>query len=154
MRGRVRRRIPETWWNSLTESEQDSIEWTVRLLKQLGPLLPDLYGKPVVTSGYSHMRELRVQYGGEPIRILYAFDPRRGLFCFVAATRPETTDGTRSLYQRQRFSTSNPFVTWRRKKLDSSSVGKPWRRSGNHYQGKCRRSVKWPTVERRNKCWQ
>jgi hypothetical protein len=67
----------ETWWNSITESEQNSIDRTVRILKQLGPLLPDLYSKPVVISRFSHMRELRVQHGGEPIRILYAFDPRR-----------------------------------------------------------------------------
>jgi hypothetical protein len=67
----------EGWWDSLTESEQDSIDRTVRILKQLGPLMPDLYSKPIAISRYSHMRELRVQHGGEPIRILYAFDPRR-----------------------------------------------------------------------------
>ena len=26
---------------------------------------------------HSHMRELRVQHGGRPYRVLYAFDPRR-----------------------------------------------------------------------------
>lgn len=67
----------ETWWDGITESEQDSIDHVVRILKQLGPLLPDLYSKPVVISRHSHMRELRIQHGGEPIRILYAFDPRR-----------------------------------------------------------------------------
>jgi len=67
----------ELWWNTLTESEQDSIDRTVYVLKQLGPLLPDRYSKPIVTSRHSHMRELRVQHAGEPIRILYAFDPRR-----------------------------------------------------------------------------
>jgi hypothetical protein len=65
------------WWDGLTESEQDSIDRTVYLLRQLGPLLPDLYSKPIITSRFSHMRELRVQNSGEPIRILYAFDPRR-----------------------------------------------------------------------------
>ena len=67
----------ELWWNTLTESEQDSIDRTVYLLKQLGPLLPERYSKPIATSRHSHMRELRVQHAGEPIRILYAFDPRR-----------------------------------------------------------------------------
>lgn len=28
-------------------------------------------------SRHAHMRELRVQSGGRPLRILYAFDPRR-----------------------------------------------------------------------------
>lgn len=67
----------ELWWNTLTESEQDSIDRTVHLLKELGPLLPDRYSKPIMTSRHAHMRELRVQHAGEPIRILYAFDPRR-----------------------------------------------------------------------------
>jgi hypothetical protein len=65
------------WYKDLTESEQDSIDRNVYLLEQFGPTLPDRYSKPVVTSRYTHMRELRVQHGGEPIRVLYAFDPRR-----------------------------------------------------------------------------
>jgi hypothetical protein len=65
------------WYKDLTESEQDSIDRNVYLLEQFGPTLSDRYSKPVVTSRYTHMRELRVQHGGEPIRVLYAFDPRR-----------------------------------------------------------------------------
>lgn len=65
------------WCKDLTESEQDSIDRNVYLLEQFGPTLSDRYSKPVVTSRYTHMRELRVQHGGEPIRVLYAFDPRR-----------------------------------------------------------------------------
>jgi hypothetical protein len=65
------------WFKDLTESEQDSIDRNVYLLEQFGPTLSDRYSKPVVTSRYTHMRELRVQHGGEPIRVLYAFDPRR-----------------------------------------------------------------------------
>jgi DNA-binding transcriptional regulator YiaG len=64
-------------YESLTESEQDSIDRNVYLLEQFGPALPDRYSKPVVTSRFTHMRELRVQHGGEPIRVLYPFDPRR-----------------------------------------------------------------------------
>ena len=65
------------WYEDLNESEQDSIDRNVYLLEQFGPTLPDRYSKPVVTSRYAHMRELRVQHGGQPIRVLYAFDPRR-----------------------------------------------------------------------------
>ena len=65
------------WYEDLNESEQDSIDRNVYLLGEFGPALPDRYSKPIVTSRFSHMRELRVQHGGEPIRILYAFDPRR-----------------------------------------------------------------------------
>ena len=31
----------------------------------------------IANSRHSHMRELRVQSGGEPYRVFYAFDPRR-----------------------------------------------------------------------------
>src|SRR5208283_6225906 len=77
----------EQWWDALTESEQDSIDRTVRILKQLGPLLPEPYSKPVLTSRHSHMRELRVQHHGEPIRILYAFDPRRVALLLVGGNK-------------------------------------------------------------------
>jgi hypothetical protein len=63
------------WYESLTGNEQDSIDRNVYLLEQFGPALPDRYSKPVVTSRFSRMRELRVQHGGEPIRVLYAFEP-------------------------------------------------------------------------------
>jgi hypothetical protein len=48
------------WFKSLSESEQDSIDRNVHLLEQFGPALPDRYSNPVVTSRFSHMRELRV----------------------------------------------------------------------------------------------
>jgi hypothetical protein len=67
----------DDWYKALDESEQDSIDRNVYLLEQFGPALPDRYSKPVVTSRFPRMRELRVQHGGEPIRVLYAFDPRR-----------------------------------------------------------------------------
>jgi len=65
------------WYEGLSELEQDSIDRNVHLLEQFGPALPERYSKPVVTSRFSHMRELRVQHAGEPVRVLYAFDPRR-----------------------------------------------------------------------------
>jgi len=65
------------WYESLTESQQNSVDRNVYLLEQYGPALPERYSKPIVISQIAHMRELRVQHAGEPIRILYAFDPRR-----------------------------------------------------------------------------
>ena len=77
----------DLWWETLNESEQDSIDRTVRLLKELGPSLPVRYTKPIQTSRHSHMRELRVQSGGEPIRILYAFDPRRVALLLIGGNK-------------------------------------------------------------------
>lgn len=65
------------WWNDLTEAEQESIDGSVRLLEARGPNLGYPHSSGINESKHGHMRELRVQHKGHPIRILYAFDPRR-----------------------------------------------------------------------------
>ena len=65
------------WWNSLTHREQDRIDSGVQLLIHHGPQLPFPHSSGVRSSRHSHMRELRVQIGGRPFRVFYAFDPRR-----------------------------------------------------------------------------
>lgn len=42
-----------------------------------GPRLPFPYSSWIEGSRHSHMRELRVQSSGRPLRVFYAFDPRR-----------------------------------------------------------------------------
>jgi hypothetical protein len=63
--------------NTLLSQSRIALTEIVCLLEQFGPALPDRYSKPVVASRFSHMRELGVQHGGEPIRVLYAFDQSR-----------------------------------------------------------------------------
>ncbi len=65
------------WWDTLEADEQDSVDVVVGLLQARGPTLPFPYSSGVSGSRFSHMRELRVQHRGRPIRVLYAFDPRR-----------------------------------------------------------------------------
>ena len=65
------------WWQTLTEAQQDDSAYTVGLLAKLGPALDFPYSSKVKGSGHSHMRELRTQSGGRPLRTLYAFDPLR-----------------------------------------------------------------------------
>jgi hypothetical protein len=65
------------WWNSLTEEHQESVAQYVGMLEARGPQLPFPYSSGVTSSVYGHMRELRVQHQGDPIRVLYAFDPLR-----------------------------------------------------------------------------
>ena len=48
----------------------------VRLLSEYGPDLPFPVSSAVNTRR-SHLRELRIQARGNPLRVLYAFDPRR-----------------------------------------------------------------------------
>jgi hypothetical protein len=57
-------------------AEQESVAASVGLLERLGPDLPVPHSSGVVGSRHGHMRELRVQHRGRPLRVLYAFDPR------------------------------------------------------------------------------
>lgn len=67
----------ELWWHQLAEGQQDDITAIVEILMEKGPQLPFPHCSGIEGSRHSHMRELRVQSGGNPIRIFYAFDPRR-----------------------------------------------------------------------------
>ena len=49
----------------------------VKLLEERGVRLGHPYSSGIEGSRHTHMRELRVQSGGRPIRVFYAFDPRR-----------------------------------------------------------------------------
>lgn len=67
----------DKWWHTLSEAEQDDVTAVVELLGEKGPQLPFPYSSGIEGSKYSHMRELRIQSHGDPIRVFYAFDPRR-----------------------------------------------------------------------------
>ena len=67
----------EQWWQTLDESERESLLAGVKLLRQLGPLLGRPYADTVKGSHHSNMKELRTQHRGRPLRTLFAFDPRR-----------------------------------------------------------------------------
>jgi hypothetical protein len=65
------------WWDTLVETAQNSITTVVTLLEEKGAMLSFPYSSAIYNSRHSHMRELRIQHQGNPIRIFYAFDPRR-----------------------------------------------------------------------------
>ena len=65
------------WWQELSEGQQDAVAARVELLIKKGPNLPYPYSSDVRSSRHGVMRELRAQSGGRPIRVFYAFDPRR-----------------------------------------------------------------------------
>ena len=49
----------------------------VNMLVEQGPQLPYPYCSAVSQSRHGRMRELRIQSAGRPVRVFYAFDPRR-----------------------------------------------------------------------------
>jgi hypothetical protein len=65
------------WWQGLTEAEQVSVAASVTLLEERGPQLGHPHSSLVHGAKVGHMRELRTQHAGRPLRTLYAFDPRR-----------------------------------------------------------------------------
>lgn len=66
-----------TWWETLSEDQQDDVAHGVGLLTELGPALAFPFSSKVNGSRHGHMRELRTQSSGRPLRTLYAFDPLR-----------------------------------------------------------------------------
>jgi len=65
------------WWDTLGVDEHIRLAASVGLLESRGPNLPFPYSRGVNGSRHGHMRELRVQVGGRPLRVFYAFDARR-----------------------------------------------------------------------------
>jgi hypothetical protein len=77
----------ETWWHTLSESEQGKVDARVGLLIERGPHLGFPFSSQVKASRFPEMRELRAPAGGDPLRILYAFDPRRTAILLVAGDK-------------------------------------------------------------------
>ncbi len=74
----------ESWWHTLSETEQGKVDARVHLLMERGPNLGFPFSSQVKSSRFPEMRELRAQAGGDPLRMLYAFDPRRTAILLVA----------------------------------------------------------------------
>lgn len=75
------------WWDGLSEAQQDDSAQIVGLLEVLGPQLGFPHSSDIRGSKHSHMRELRVQSGGYPLRIFYAFDPRRTAILLIGGDK-------------------------------------------------------------------
>ena len=77
----------EEWWGILNEGEQIDVDAIVGRLEERGPQLPHPFSSGVKTSRHAHMRELRVQSHGDPLRVFYAFDPRRAAILLIGGNK-------------------------------------------------------------------
>lgn len=77
----------EVWWNTLDEGAQEDLTAAIALLEERGPALPFPYSSGIGSSRHAHMRELRVQHGGEPYRVLYAFNPLRTAILLIGGCK-------------------------------------------------------------------
>jgi hypothetical protein len=75
------------WLNEQEEGLQDALLFSIELLQAEGPMLGRPYVDTVKGSKYPNMKELRVQYKGEPWRVLFAFDPKRRAIILVGGNK-------------------------------------------------------------------
>ena len=75
------------WFQELDLGAQEEVAVNVDLLEEQGPHLGFPKTSAVISSRYDHMRELRVQHAGHPLRILYAFDPRRAAILLLGGDK-------------------------------------------------------------------
>lgn len=73
----------KAWLEGLSEADFDSVDFSVDLLMAHGPQLDHPHSSKVSSSRHAHMRELRVQSAGKPLRVFYAFDPRRSAILLI-----------------------------------------------------------------------
>ena len=66
-----------TWLREQEAGLYDTVLSYIKLLKELGPNLRRPRVGTIDESEFSNMKEIVVQYKGEPWRILFAFDPNQ-----------------------------------------------------------------------------
>lgn len=71
----------------MSEGEQVDVAAIVGLLETRDVRLGFPHSSGVHGSRHGHMRELRVQSGGKPIRIFYAFDPVRNAILLIGGDK-------------------------------------------------------------------
>jgi hypothetical protein len=81
----------EAWFAELDENDTKAVVRGVDLLEARGVALGFPYTSDIKGSRYA-LRELRVQSGGKPLRILYAFDPKRQAVLLFGADKTGMSD--------------------------------------------------------------
>ncbi len=79
------------WFEDLDEADTKAVVRVVDLLAARGVSLGFPYSSEIKGSRYA-LRELRAQSGGKPLRILYAFDPKRQAVLLLGADKTGTDD--------------------------------------------------------------
>jgi hypothetical protein len=75
-----------TWYEDLDQPTQESVFAAVNQLEEKGIALGFPRCSDVVGSRYP-LRELRIQSRGRPIRVFYAFDPKRQAVLLLGADK-------------------------------------------------------------------
>lgn len=80
----------KAWYLGLGDNDAEAVGRVVLALEEKGPNLGFPQSSDVRDA--KAMRELRVQSGGRPLRIFYAFDPRRNAVLLIGGVKTGTSD--------------------------------------------------------------
>ena len=86
----------EAWFDELGQEVKEAILASIKVLESTGPKLGRPQVDTVKGSKHSNMKELRVQQGGDPWRIFFAFDPRRSAILLIGGCKV----GDKRFYER------------------------------------------------------
>ena len=75
------------WLAGLEAELRNEIIAHANVLREHGPQLGRPYVDTLEDSKFANMKELRVQFRGDPWRILFAFDPRRVAILLVGGNK-------------------------------------------------------------------
>jgi hypothetical protein len=76
----------EAWYQDLDEKDTEAVTRVVGLLEALGVALPSPYSSGIEGTRFP-LRELRIQSGGHPLRVFYAFDPTRSAVLLIGGDK-------------------------------------------------------------------
>lgn len=71
------RKVFEQWLEQQNDADRENVLAHLKVLREMGPGLSRPYADTLKGSSMANLKELRVQSAGEPIRVLFAFDPDR-----------------------------------------------------------------------------
>jgi len=83
----------EAWFMALSEKDAEAVARVIGLLEEKGVALGFPYSSGI--KGSQVLRELRIQSGGRPSRVFYAFDPARRAVLLLAGNKT----GSNRFYQ-------------------------------------------------------
>lgn len=77
----------DAWLDEQEDGLQEKVLADLVNLRTYGPALSRPYADTVKASRHKNMKELRVQYGGTPVRVFFAFDPARRAIVLCAGDK-------------------------------------------------------------------
>lgn len=77
----------DSWLCEQLEDLQDEILKVIGLLALKGPQLSRPYADHIKGSSLKNLKELRIQWSGDPYRVLFAFDPQRNAILLLGGNK-------------------------------------------------------------------